>query len=390
VRIFAIFIDMLSTDYLSHYNSNATFTEIDRFISTIGGNLFKNCYVSGPDTCRSMSNFWSGKFHYNNGCTTRQHAPRLFLNSPSLLDILIENGFSLHILTDTPTINSGFFPNDSIKFYLNDDYSINDFVLTIELLPISEKVFIMITINDYHDSINHLGANHDSVLKGHQNVIKKINQTPIDFIENSDLFIVFSDHGHIMSRHYMKSRFSLLRNNKLLAKNLLGDYRTKLLMLIRKKEDNLLIYNDKLTSNVDIVPTILNFLDIPYKVESFDGKDLFSDQKHKLLLFEDFITLRADRQVLPEVWGIILPGKQIRTVNKFDSLESIDSKLKMKISENLSSFNDYLKVYSLNIIYQRYLSEFELVKNAKISKYIKNFLLSIKRYLRNKIYFLKS
>jgi len=382
VKILAIMIDMLIADSLNSINMESPLTAIDYFMFENGGTLFSNMFTSGPDTPRSISEFWSGKFSYNNGCKTRAHYPNHFLNAPNLIEIMYSFGYQIKVLTDKNSYELGMYPSLLEKDACFSD--LDDFCEDLRF-DYSEKQFNFIYISEYHDVINHYGANKNSIRKGHKRLDKLLNNL-FDQLnpDNYDLLIIFSDHGHLISRDYKSNRFSLKLSESKLTDSLLTKKRLQVFHYWRFKNEQSLKIDSQLRHNVDVFPTILKLI-CDREIDSTDGYNLFIDSRHQRFFATDFFKLYADFNMTIDLWGVITND----SINIFGKNCKFNTGLddELILIDNFDSYRTFLKENTILIKYSEYSKKFKPSKNNSVNEKCKVITNLIIKYFNTVIYF---
>lgn len=383
MKIFLVMFDMLKIDNLSSYNGDLEDSEIDKYIKTNGGNFYSNMYAGGADTPRAMSEFWSGNFHFKNGCDTRAHYPEYFLNSISLIDILRENDYNINFNCSYNDYKLGMFPGLLEENCCFEE--IDNFINNLNQDK-NHKQFNFVYVNEYHNLINKTGANRRSVKNGMivvNSVMKKLSH----HLKQSDydLILFFSDHGHLMIDQYRLNRFSMKLNLSLLSKNIFIESRSKVFQYWKFKDSSAVLNIDSnLRSIADFAPTLAKFIGIKFK-QSVDGKNLLTTTGHEYLILTDFYKLYSDFFMKVDIWGV----RRIGTLSLFsDGLNfEANSEDKSILFKSCKSFIEHLKIKQVMSEYEIYkLGDYFEAKN-KFFNYLVNLNRLIKRFLYNFIYF---
>lgn len=375
-------IDMLMADNLNTLNIESPRNAIDDFMFENGGTLFSNMFTSGPDTPRSLSEFWSGKFSYNNGCKTRAHYPGHFLNTTSLIEIMYKYGYRMRFLTNKNSFELGMYPS-----LLEKDIRSSDLDTFCEELRLdfSEKQFNFIYIDEYHETINHYGANKNTIRKG-QNRVDKLLSDIFDNLEpdSYDLLIIFSDHGHLISRDFKSNRFSLKLKESKLTESLLTKKRLQVFHYWRFKNEQSLKIDSQLRHNVDVFPTISKLI-CNKEIGLTDGLNLFIDSGHQRFFVTDFLKLYADFNMSIDLWGVITSG----SINIFGKNCQINTGLddELVLIDKFDSYRTFVKENAILIKYSNYSEKLKLSKRNSVNEKCKVIVNLIKKYINNIIYF---
>ena len=387
MKILAVFIDMLSSDFVNISNSFDSSKKLDRYFESLGGTVYSNMFSTTPDTPRSMSGFWSGFFSPASGSRTRMDYPRDSLNQKSLIKYLSDAGFIINCYGNKISFKQGLVPDDELAVITyTEDKLLSDYIEEIIALDDSCSTFNFIILNDYHDAINFLGANIYAVNNGLERIYNKINYINTSVADSFDMFICFSDHGHLMVEDYWSSLFDLRPNTIKLSKNLLNYRRTKIFAFVRTKSDSAINYDNSLRSIVDFFPTVLDYSKVSHQ-GNIDGVSLFSEKFHNYLIFEDFLELRANLQSHPQIWGYLDDSKSFM-ITVYDDLSELDDSYILLLSSLSESFNIYLKRYESSKIYKKYVDEFDSFTIHNLKSSYTNLKNLVKRFVLNKIYYI--
>lgn len=305
MKLLFVFIDMLRPGLLNLVNSSYPESPLDTELKKWGGVIYTKCYTPAPDTPRSHGCFWSSNYPKFNGCDTRAKYPRYYLseNVPNLLQILRDNGYSLNVFESSlQNVTSTEFLPAKIPYspppphtprYTNPDiYShgknlseyLRDLVISDNSLTLLQFIDFHLVVNNCLDITKHV---RQQGLKLSGDILSCIRTNL--HIDDFDFTVFYSDHGFISADQRDGLTSSALANPQLL----LSDSRTQVMMHVRRKGDTTLSRNDKLSSIMDVLPTVLNFCRIPYDNSSIEGHDLLSSEAHDILLAEDYSRLEA-------------------------------------------------------------------------------------------------
>lgn len=382
MKILFVEIDMLNTHYLGTYNNSIPENILDAYFEKTGGTLFKNCYTSGADTPRAHSELWSGVNCFNNGCYTRAHYPAYFLNKKSFLSSLVDNNYKINILSEINVMLLGTFPSDLeynfIEIKRGEDFS----KYSREINAIGDNPEIReltyVHINEYHEYINSKGANLDSVRKAMTETSFFLENITNYILDKFDLVVFLSDHGHLVQRDFRHSRF-MKRSNSLLSKNLLSSKRNRNLLLFRQKDKRLFEISEKLTQIIDVSKTILDLCNI--NEYSGDGLNLYSNDAHNIIYFEDFFKLYSDFNMTVDIWGFLVYPDEYSTFSKFDNLANIPINYKDTLIK-LNSFREFHYLSKVMDEYKIYLNpNFSNSNLYFFSRFYKTSLRKIKNFI---------
>jgi arylsulfatase A-like enzyme len=269
---------MARLDLLNTYSKKNKETSIDKFLNTMGGTLYTNCYTPAPDTPRSLACMQTGLYPAKNGCDSRIKWPKFFLNDvPTIFDMFDKKDFEqLFFMTKIHYDVGPFHKNyESYGKVFHDNKNFIDSVNS--NLKTDKNLFSYISLQDYHWAIDDYGGNKKGVKVGQDQVV---NYTEDFFkqvdIDAFDYIITFSDHGHKMTTEFL--------NEKKL--DLLNSNRTKILMHIKTKNQKKLILDNKLCSILDIYATLNDILKVNEEYAT-DGISIFSSKEHENIILED-------------------------------------------------------------------------------------------------------
>lgn len=290
-----IFIDMFRANILNMFNDNAPYTNIDNLFEQWGGTIYTNCYTPAPDTPRSNGCLWSGQYPKKNGCNTRIKYPKFYMTDPesSLLHELLKNNYKFNFYIHEATRQIGELPLgiDSVGNYSNGKL-LEEYLSGLE---IEENSLTYISLEDYHAVMYDYTATPKAVQIGNDKIersLKLIDQK-LD-IDTFDYIIIFSDHGF---------KFEKDKVNMSIEQQLDKD-RTQIFMYLRKKGDNKLLKNNKLSAIIDIYPTVCDFINIKTSDE-IDGISLLSSKEHDYIMLEDHREFNITLSQTIEYWGIV-------------------------------------------------------------------------------------
>jgi hypothetical protein len=352
MKILMVFIDMFRIGLTNTFDSSKPKTEFDKQINRIGGVLYRNCYTPAPDTPRSNGCLWTSRYPSENGCDNRLKYPRYYIKPDikDFLGILKENGYTFNFFIPEAMRRLGELPNSvtNIGNY-SKDKTLEEFV---ENLCIEENSLTYLGFSDYHQVVTDTYAQKKYVTYTNEmcgKILKTIDDT-LSF-NTFDLVFFYSDHGYKQREENFDSAYLML-----------GDERTQIFMMVHRKNDKNLIFSDKLSSIMDIYPTILNYCNIVYE-KTIRGKDLFSDNCYDWLLVEDHKTFSVDMGQSIERWAI-------RNKNGYACVDCAlnweadydikieDKKTYKKILDELGTeFTDNVKMQSIHDSYQDFLVE---------------------------------
>lgn len=332
MHILVIMIDMLNTSELNLYNNKKLVSDLEREILSSNPRIFLNSYTQGADTTRSLSNFWTGTNLGSNGVYHTGDSPNIYLIKDDFLQIFQKNDFKINIYTSLYKRFS-LPPNYEKYSSVNRSENLDEFLSELELtLKTHENTLTYIDIQDYHWSIDDYGANQKGISRGFKEsflTLTKINNKIGNFL---DINIVFSDHGHLYTGQ--------IESQKKIAKYVFDDSRIRTLFSISQKNSNKIIFDKRLTSLIDIFPSLVDFANLEYDISNLDGFSVFKNESHKFLFSENSYRLYRTKDLSIDTWKIIsLDGSyQIDRYNKeirqgqIDKTLAIDYLLKNSLS----------------------------------------------------------
>lgn len=295
MKFLLIFIDMLRPGLLSVYNSKNKENRIDKQLKQWGGTIYTNCYTPAPDTPRSNGCLWTSRYPKDNGCDNRLKYPHFFMKEEcidlfSVLNKTEEYQFNFYI--HEATKNIGELPiSVAEKGNYSGDIKLEEYL---NGLTIEENSLTYFCLEDFHNVVTDCYAQKKHINLGYEKIggALELIQKYLD-IDTFDLTILFSDHG-------FKFRDELYWNNYY---NQLNNDRTQIFMMLHKKGDKSIIYNKKLSTIMDIYPTICKYagISVPNEIE---GIDLFQEKEYPYLFIEDHKTFNAEMGQTIEFWAI--------------------------------------------------------------------------------------
>jgi len=339
MKILMIFMDMLRPNLMHTFNNDMKESELDRKIKHIGGTLYTNCISPGPDSPRSLACLWSGLYPAKNGCDKRIRWPGFYLvqKNTDILDVLESKGFIFNFFLNPNERILGYIPsgfNDKVN--LNQDFNIEYFLNNIE---IKDSSLTYLSLSDFHWAIDDFGPNMEAVSYGYErlaNLLTIIGRS-LDF-EQFDLTIIFSDHGFKLDDEILKEPRHLLLNRD----------RLNHFMLLKKKGDAGIRFNNKLASIMDVYPTVCDLLGVVPGID-LDGISLLSDKEHDYIVSEDHSLFRPQRNQVIDLWSITTKdGIYFRTFDGhfFENEKSFSAstqELDSIIEAKSSHFEEYVK-----------------------------------------------
>jgi len=392
VRILTIFIDMIRANRLSLFNDKIKEdTPLDKIFKELGGTIYNNCFTPAPDTSRSMACFYTGQKPFKNGCNSRLKWPRFFLNNNllTIFDLFIEKGYKINCFSNPNERETGLFPEKITDMDIhNKDFNLNKYLNSIKL---EKDHFLFISLPDFHWSFDDNGYSEFGERKAYKDVSKSFSIIFENFNKDDfDHIFIFSDHGFkFMSEVIYQKIF----NKKYL---LLNEDRTNIIMLHRERNNNKIIYNNKLCSIEDMLATFGDILNINIS----NGISLFSDSERDYILAEDHYNFSISVNQNIEIWALLT--KDIIYIRTLENGYLID-RITKKIKENIiieemdfilkqnSSFGIYMDEYEKIFKYKKFILKQTLfmhggqrIVKSKIFKYLMFFWDYVKFTLKGK------
>lgn len=349
MKILALFVDMLSTEYMNLCNKNISINCMDIFLQDLGGTLFSNCYAVAPDTPRSAACMWSGLYPKKNLCTNRVKWPRDFLNrdADNIWKILKLSGHTVNIFMDDNAYEMGLIPLCGNEHVYTE--SIYQFFEQADLTEDSFNFFYLPDLHYVLDELDYRMAGYEEALEFQLSVIKEI----MDFYDAKELFdniILFSDHGFKPTD--MES-----------GNHIIEDIRTKIAVQIYKKDDGKLFIDDRLRANLDLMPTICELLNYTPQNE-IDGISFFDEQGHGYVMIEDLGAFGSWFGQSIEHWAVILRDQSKHWLECDGSWEHSDSlvmfdekKYEKLIQDKMCGYEENRVVSQTARRYQKYMDE---------------------------------
>ena len=317
--VISIFIDGLS--FLNeNYNFKEFAPNIFNFFSK--GKILSKHYSNSEWTLPSFASIMTGKYTHNHGIFHPQANHDVSLKNKIMPEFFSENNFITFMCNSGWRSNPGYgyakgFDKSVYKKEGDSKFIINETIDQINAFK-SYNNFIFVGINDLHHDLNisppfNLQINTDPKLiyadkfdQGIKSVEEKYNKSKIDILKykifalDQNLSILFNyleknfknkfilslctDHGHAF----------LDNDNDIISKS-----RTSIPFFIRSdldnKKDKFPVEEINNTSNVDILPTLLNLSDIEQNEPQtfFDGNNMLSqDYEDNEILIESIYPMK--------------------------------------------------------------------------------------------------
>lgn len=367
MKILALFVDMLSTEFMNLCNKDIPLNCMDNFLQDLGGVLFSNCYAVAPDTPRSAACMWSGLYPKKNLCTNRVKWPRDFLNRDidNIWKILKSVDYTVNIFMDDNAYEMGLIPLSGNEHVYTE--SIYQFFDRADLTENSFNFFYLPDLHYVLDELDYRLDGYEEALEFQLSSIKEI----IDFYNAKELFdyiILFSDHGFKPMDIYC-------------GNHIIEDTRIKIAVQIYKKGDIKLIIDDRLRANLDLMPTICELLDYVPQNE-IDGLPFFNEHGHDYIMIEDLGHFSSWFGQSIEHWAVILKDQSKHWLEcdgnweHSNSLVTFDEKKYEKlIQDKMCDYEENRAVSQTARRYQKYLD-----KHKNTGKYSNGQLLYQKVY----------
>ncbi|MBQ3402427.1 MAG: hypothetical protein IJG65_03490 [Synergistaceae bacterium] len=269
-----------------------------------GGVIFTECYTPAPDTPRSHGCLWSSNYPKFNGCNIRGKYPLYYMNDnmPNLMRTFRDNGYSFNIFepylqhraVNDKEISPSFpffegrpAPEDTFSHGVNlPEY--------LKSLKVKDNSLTVLRFGDFHNVVDnyfsitkHVRRHGLGMSAGILECIR--SNLPID---DFDLTVFYSDHG-----------FKERDENFDTPLKVLGKARTRIMMFVRRKGDTVLSRNERLSSIMDVYPTVLDACGIPYNQNAIEGRNMFTTPGHDMLLFEDYLGMHSGSGEV-DIWGV--------------------------------------------------------------------------------------
>ena len=320
MKILFIFCDMLRANLLKTFNENIQEKGLmDHWFEKLGGTCFTNCYTPAPDTPRSLACLYSGKYPKHNGCCSRLHWPKYYLKEEifTIFDLLEKNNYLIFVRIEKGKEKMGALPAKNYENIRVFD-ELNEFLDKLEyVIDKNKNIFSFISLTDYHWAMDEYSHNSWGDYYGQRhlsNCFEKIfSRFPADTF---DYIFIFSDHGIKFNKE--------LRTQKKIY--LINDDRSKIVLFVRKKGCDKIIKKSKLTSILDILPTLTSIMN-DNDSHSFDGISLFEEAQNRFIIIEDYLRFPPGILATHELLGI-------RTDNHFYLSNLTDSVLLNVLSAN--------------------------------------------------------
>lgn len=284
MKILMFFIDMLGPEYMYLGNNKNPKCSMDEYLMKLGGTFFCNCFTPAPDTPRSSACMWSGQYPKENGCNNRLKYPGRYLKvDKNLWNHLESEGYRINTYVRKSMNDIGLlpYPYEKSTAVGNVYESLNEFEIT-------DKSVTFFYLQDLHLMMDKNGYNKKVFQDGTKVVTNMVEKIINHFGKDSfDYIVFFSDHG--------------FRTEK--KRHLIDRDRIRTLMFVHHCGDKEISFDDKLRSNVDLYPSVLEMAGVSSNPQIV-GKSLFSEG-HKYVVVEDHEDFSARLGQTIEHWAIV-------------------------------------------------------------------------------------
>lgn len=376
MKILALFLDMLGTEYINLGNKKINKTAIDELIQEMGGIFYSNCYSPAPDTPRCSACMWTGLYPKRNKCDSRLKWPQNLITQKidNIWNVLKEKKYRVNIYMNESTNKLGLIPLYGEENVYQD--TIYQFFNEAEIVEDSFNFFYLPDIHYYMDEVGYSEKKSTQGIKYIVKTIKKIFEF-YNAKETFDYIFMFSDHGFQETKK--ENRF------------IINDERVKTFMFIREKGVNSLSIDEQLRSNLDFAPTIYSILGYVSN-KRLDGKSLLSCKAHDYVLIEEMDKFSCDISQTVEHWCVVTKNNKYwlecsgKWFYQFEDKSFNEKKYEKIIIKKMNDYKKNHSVFETAMQYRQYIKE-HLVKDCYSdgSKFGKNaYLLSNLSILKNK------
>lgn len=297
MKFLLIFVDMLRPALLNVYDERNKENRIDRQLREWGGTVYTRCYTPAPDTPRSLGCLWTSRYPKDNGCDNRLKYPYFFQKKEcvDLLSILKKAGYQFNFYMPESSRKIGGLPLAGMEgANYSGDVTLEEYLKT---LVIEENSFTYFYLADFHKIVDNYFSQRKYIELGYEKIGKELEmiQQYLD-IDTFDLTFLFSDHG-------MKFRDEVVCWNDHYDLQLNND-RIQITMITHQKNEKKIQYNNKLSTIMDIYPTICDYAHINIQHE-IEGIDLFREEEYPYVFIEDHKTFNVELGQAIELWAII-------------------------------------------------------------------------------------
>lgn len=377
MKLLFIFCDMLMANNLKTFNDEVSnYTLLDKVFSYLGGIAYTEAYTGTPESYRSMASFITGLLPKDNGIKSYMNRANysMDINSNNLYKVLYDKGFKIIMHSSGRPIEELLPKNYNNVMTIHR--SISECLRDYKSYNLNENVALFINLLDYHiavDKFNNKDFGREKFdLEGQKKIFKKLKMVfrCVNKKDFDEIFI-FSDHGAI--KYYDNSKITQQIRKISYPKFPLIDDRIKIVLFWHSKnregygEDKEVTINKNLVCIMDIFPTILDKLKLPYNYlsELGGGISLYSKSQHKFITFEDFDNYsRGLPGDVPRIWAV--------KTKKFYYIENLYTNIIFKLEKNVDHKKRYHEVrkenFNLNVfenILSNYTSSYKIVKSEK-------------------------
>ncbi len=291
MKILAVFLDMMGGSYLRTINADAQRNPMDDLMEEYGGTVYKNCFTPAPDTPRSSACMWTGTYPRTNNCSTRLKYPGDFLNPDleHIWKILYQKNYDVNIFMRREQERIGLIPLTGHETVFHK--SIYEFFDHVTITDNSFHFFYLPDFHKYNDDYHYTKRGFSKGSLHAAGLIRTIFEH-YDIKNTFDYTIVFSDHG-----------FRIVPQTR--HRHLIESDRTKTLMWLISKGSGPLSADEKLRSNLDVMPTICEMIGYQTEHKAIDGISLLSERGHDYVFIEDHDSFEAHLGMIIEHWAVV-------------------------------------------------------------------------------------
>lgn len=298
MKILSIFIDMLSAEKMNVSNPAATITNMDKLLEKIGGTVYTKSYTPAPDTPRSSACMWTGLYPKENHCNCRIKWPKEDINESvdNIWKVLRDKKYKINIFIDKYSLELGLIPlyGEENIFWgaLSDWY---------DEIVIEEDSYTFVYLQDLHMILDESHYSEKGFVEGELFQTQIIEDIINHFgVDSFDYIMMYSDHG--------------FKQSDCMEEHIIIKPRVKTFMFLRRKNQEKLVVDEKLRSNLDIMPTVCQI--IGHKINNrIDGISLLNNEGHKYVLIEDMGDFSVEINQTIEHWGVVLPDESLHRID---------------------------------------------------------------------------
>jgi hypothetical protein len=392
---------MLNTNELNIFNTSKTTSNLEKEILKSNPTIYTNTFAQGADTSRSLSNFWTGINLASNGVYHTGDFPYIHITKENFLKLLYNNGFKINIYTSEYKLFS--LPPDYKDFSNSSSENFELFLDdALKAIDTNDKTLTYIDIHDYHWAIDDYGASQKGITAGLNEAYLTLNKVNNLIGQKTDLKIIFSDHGHLFNNQ--------IKSKKEITKHIFDNSKIRNLLSVSFSNSNETKINTRLTTLMDIFPSIIDYLNLDYDTSKLNGLSIFSNKNHSFIFSENSFSL--DRKKINSIdgWKVIsLDGSiYLDRYGKMFTYGSIDRNraleflfrnsksyryysletLQKRMFDNLDSLNVKSKYTNGNIRIKSIKTFYDIIRfllpyDYRFTSYIRIKLKKIREYLIN-------